>query len=74
MMRNTLGITAGLSFAAVGIVVGLFGAWLGFASTPHDSTDLGLFFGTAGALVGCTCGILGALAGRWRARPARVRP
>ncbi len=68
------GWMVGIFSAVLATALGVYYAWRGFASHPYDGRDLGLFFGTLGAITGGLWGILGALAGRWMTSAASTAP
>ena len=73
-MKHSIGFVSGLALAAIGASAGVYLAWRGFASTPYNGEQLGMFFGLMGALVGCTCAFIGAFAGHRLKRSASITP
>ncbi len=64
-MKCAMGCTLGLTFAALGIFLGIYFAWKGFSSEPYSGVELGSFWGYAGCFLGCSCAVIGALTGLW---------
>jgi len=73
-MKHIIGSTSGLALAAIGTSIGVYLAWRGFASTPYNGQQLGMFCGLMGALIGCTWAFIGTLAGHWLKRFASIAP
>ncbi len=73
-MKQIVGFSSGLAFAAVGTAIGLYCAWLGFSSAPYDGQQLGTFCGVMGALVGCTWACIGAASSYWQKHTASIAP
>lgn len=68
-MKYVVGYTLGLTFAALGIFLGVYFAWRGFSSEPYSGSELGFFWGSMGLLLGCSCAVIGALTGLWLKSP-----
>ncbi|ULU25743.1 hypothetical protein DYST_02679 [Dyella terrae] len=65
-MKYVLGYIFGLTFAALGIFLGVYFAWKGLSSEPYSAVELGSFWGYTGCFLGCSCAVIGALTGLWR--------
>jgi hypothetical protein len=62
-MKYKVGHTLGLTFAALGVLLGVYFAWRGFSSEPHSGFELGSFWFYMGCFLGCSCAVIGALTG-----------